>query len=661
MKLINNLNFKSKLIALVSLPLLGCLYFSITHLVAVIDSKEQLTQVQSLLTLTVATNSLVHELQKERGATAVYIGSKGKKFSSEMASQRRTTDQAKTQFNQSLANFSSKNSTINDIISTITQSLNQLDKVRQGSSQLSLPLAQAIGYFTGQNKKMLHLTDFFIEISPTATNKNTSAYYYFLQAKERAGIERAVASGAFAKGEFSPKAFQKFISLTSLQANFLEEFMLKASPTAITAYQSSLTELATQEVKRMRKIVEDVGRTGPFNVEAGDWFKHATARINSLKKVEDLQATEFQSKTNKMLEQAQAQVIINLIIIVFAFSLTIFLVIAILSGLLKQLREISHTMEKVKTNQDLSVNAKVYNEDELGLVAADLNDTLATFGRTINYINDSSLQLASSADQAAVTAKGNVDGLLIQRDQTSQVATAIEQMSVTVQEVSRHATQAMQATHQINAQAIDSQGIVSDSLSTISQLVAEVNNIGELIAGLHQTTSTISNVIGVIKSIADQTNLLALNAAIEAARAGEQGRGFAVVADEVRSLAQRTQTSTVEIEEIITQLQTEANTANSVIGGSQERATESITSANKIEAALSEMINSIAQINDMIEQIAAAAEEQVNVTDEIQRNVNVIDSKSHEVSQGAQDNLTVATNQVELAEQLKSLASEFKT
>ncbi|MCP4987758.1 MAG: methyl-accepting chemotaxis protein, partial [Colwellia sp.] len=223
----------------------------------------------------------------------------------------------------------------------------------------------------------------------------------------------------------------------------------------------------------------------------GDWFNNATARINLLKDIENKLANEFISKTDNMLSDANTKVIANLIIIVIVFIITVFIAYTILTSLLKQLKEISSTMEKVSTTNDLTAQSNVFGSDELGELAKGLNKTLNTFSQAIIEIKNNSTSLVASAQQSSATVNANVYSLQQQKDETTQIATAIEEMSATVQEVSRNSNEAMSSTHDVNNQAIDSQTVVDKSLQTINELVKEVSEIGTLISGLHSTASNI--------------------------------------------------------------------------------------------------------------------------------------------------------------------------
>jgi len=659
MRLLNNQSFKKKLILLVALPLIASLYFSLATLGDLSAKQSKLSQIQKLITLTVANNALVHELQKERGATAVYLGSQGLLFKSELIAQRKKTDKAQGQLTGLLTSFNSDYHKVNNTLSGIKSSLSQLSSIRNKADGLSISLNDAITYYTNQNKEMLSLTAFFSVISPTETTSNSIAYYNLLEAKERAGLERAVVSVSFAKNSFSQSMYPKFISLVALQSSFLEQFSLKASPLISAEYKKLLSHSSVVDVQIMRDTVNKIGQQGPFNIEASTWFKTATLRINQLKNIENLVAQEFLDKVDNMLTDATNAVILNIIILLIVLTLTATIVFIILSNLLKQLFELSITIDKVSGNLDLTSKTNVLSTDELGDVAAGINKVLNTFSLAISEIKSSSFSLSASAQQSSSIIDTNVKSLQVQRDETTLVASAVEEMSATTLDVSRHANEAMKSTHEVNNKTIESQTIVSNAMESINHLVSEVSEVKTIITGLHTTATNITQVIDVIKGVADQTNLLALNAAIEAARAGEQGRGFAVVADEVRTLAKRTQDSTIEIEDIINKLQSEADVANNKVTNTQIRANESMEGAQKIELALSSIVTSVSSVNLMIEQIAATSEEQVKVTEDINHNVSDIDMKSEHVTEGAKEVSTVACEQAKIARNLKQLTDKF--
>ena len=275
-------------------------------------------------------------------------------------------------------------------------------------------------------------------------------------------------------------------------------------------------------------------------------------------------------------------------------------------------------------------------------------------GRVSQYAE----QLELSAEKNAATAEQTNQGIKIHQSETDQVATAINEMTATVQEVARSAGQAATATHNANEQTLKGKSIVVDTSNAIQALANEVEKATEVIYKLGQESENIGSVVDVIRAITEQTNLLALNAAIEAARAGEQGRGFAVVADEVRTLASRTQQSTEEIHNMIAQLQSGTRHAVEVMEQGRNLAQNSVKQTALAGDALQTITDAVETITDMNAQIASAAEQQSAVADEINRNIaNITDVIEH-TADGAEQTFRSSEELTKLASQLKSLVMQ---
>ncbi|MCK4842026.1 MAG: methyl-accepting chemotaxis protein [Methylococcales bacterium] len=310
---------------------------------------------------------------------------------------------------------------------------------------------------------------------------------------------------------------------------------------------------------------------------------------------------------------------------------------------------------------DLTVRLDAQGKSEFAWVANSFNTFVKKIAKTIEHISDTSEKLASASHNLADITEATEQGVERQLAETTQVATAMEEMTATVQEVARNAVNASNSASIADTEAHTGKNIVTQAVAGINQLASEVENAASVIHELENDSNSIGEVLSVIQGIAEQTNLLALNAAIEAARAGEQGRGFAVVADEVRTLASRTQNSTLEIQQTIERLQNRAKQAVSVMGNGQKCAASSVEQA----ASAGESINTISEridtISDMNNQIASAAEEQTSVAEEINRNINNISAVSDETALGARNTSEACKALLELADQLRDTVGQFKT
>ena len=298
-------------------------------------------------------------------------------------------------------------------------------------------------------------------------------------------------------------------------------------------------------------------------------------------------------------------------------------------------------------------------EHEFGVIVSQFNQFIANLQGMVGKISQSIESVISASDSIVQHGEDSSQGAKKQAHETDQVATAVMEMSAAVNEVSNNAAIAMNATKEAEEKAEDGQKIVTNAVESINELAAEVNKASEVIKKLEGYSSDIGRVLDVIREIAEQTNLLALNAAIEAARAGEQGRGFAVVADEVRTLAGRTQNSTEEIQKMIQQLQGAASDAVEVMTRGHDKAARSVDNASKAGEALTAINSSVATITDMNAQIATSSEEQSKVAEEINKNVVSINSVTEKTVDGAENTMQESKKLVALAKELQNLVSQF--
>ncbi|GAB7531865.1 methyl-accepting chemotaxis protein [Pseudomonas sp. 3A(2025)] len=309
---------------------------------------------------------------------------------------------------------------------------------------------------------------------------------------------------------------------------------------------------------------------------------------------------------------------------------------------------------------DLSSSIQVERRDEIGQLMQAMQQMSTGLSQIVSGLQDGIEKLAGSAhDLSAVTEQTNLE-VSSQKEETEQVATAMNQMTATVHDVARNAEQAALAAQSADEKVGTGQAVVRQSLQRIEQLAQSSTSASESIESLSAQVQNIDQVLGVIKSVAEQTNLLALNAAIEAARAGEQGRGFAVVADEVRALARRTQQSTAEIEQLVVNLRTGARASVVQIQNSSELVRLAVGDARQTESALSSIAAAVSTIEQMNQQIAAAAEQQSSVAEEINRSVTSIRSSADQSALAMQGNAASSVELAALGTQLKGMVGHFR-
>ena len=527
----------------------------------------------------------------------------------------------------------------------------QIEKLLNNAQIFSKIIASQSGLSRDSQSDLRQLSELITSVTPQVT--------------QTLGEGRAMGAYSLGMGFLNSSASTRFDELLQqierLQAEYglkLQDALSASKAARATLDGSAAASLAS--LKQASELFEEqVVMADTLEAPWLTFYDQVSALMAKTYELNDATLSFFDQELQQRLKQNRLHMVLLVVALAVVFLSIVYLYGGFYASTRTTLKRQGAMMDKVAAG-DMTVTFKAHSRDELGELGDVFNGTVAKIHDLIELVGKTVIEVERQASQVeSVSASSNL-AVAGQRNQIELVATAMNQMSATAQEVARSAAAAVSSAHSVNDETVSGRSLVESQQGSIARLASEIDQSVVVINQLAIDSQSISRVLEVIKSIAEQTNLLALNAAIEAARAGEQGRGFAVVADEVRTLAKRTQQSTEEIEQMISKLHGGVGAAVKAMGSSHEMASGTVGQSEKVQQALENILGAVGMIVDQNQQIAAAVEQQTAVAHDIDQNIVEINRAGERTAEGAHQTED-ASRQLSLqVVQLKQLISAFR-
>ncbi|VVN79095.1 methyl-accepting chemotaxis protein [Pseudomonas fluorescens] len=521
-----------------------------------------------------------------------------------------------------------------------------------GSAQIfSQIIASQSGLSRDNQSDMRQLSELITSVTPQVT--------------QILGEGRAIGSYSLGQGFLNSSSSTRFDELLQQIEKLQAEYGLKlqdalGSSKAASAALEPMASASRSTLKQGSELFEEqVVMVDTLDAPWPAFYDQVSGLMAQTYQLNEATLNFLGVELQQRLHQNRTHMVLLVVALAAVFLLIVYLYGGFYYSTRTTLKTLGEVMDKVAAG-DMTVSFTAQSRDELGELGNVFNGTVVKIHDLIERVGKTVSEVERQAGQVeSVSARSN-QAVAGQRSQIEQVATAMNQMSTTSQEVARSAAAAVSSAHSVNDETINGRGLVESQQGSIAQLASEIDQSVLVINQLASDSQSISRVLEVIKSIAEQTNLLALNAAIEAARAGEQGRGFAVVADEVRTLAKRTQQSTEEIEQMIAKLHSGVGAAVKAMGVSHQMASGTVSQSEKVQQALENILGAVGMIVDQNQQIAAAVEQQTAVAHDIDQNIVEINRAGERTAEGAHQTENASRQLSAQVVQLKQLISTFR-
>ena len=654
-----NLTIKSKLLLLSLVPLLALIFFTTKQTIENIHFKHELEHTQNLVDFSKKISLLIHETQKERGMSAGYVGSKGFKFKNEIPTQRLLTNKRRHEFEQFTNTFDFSNYPIlKKSIDNVLRDLSLLDKTRIKITNREYTLKDTVAYYTQLNAKLLDAISEIAKQSPSnEITKMLVGYTDFLKAKERAGIERAVLSGVFAQNSFPPGYYKKFIQLVSIQKAYLDSFKHISPDNIVDFYNQKMQDPVVAETEKLRAIADQRALTGNFGVDPQYWFTTITKKINILKEIDDAIAQAITTKISSLANSSMQSVYLGIFVILFTSFLAFFMI----RDIDNRIKNLKQTINHIASQKEFSREMPITSEDEFGDIQHSLNHLVRSVKEALQYAKSSASQNENISTQLVEAFHNISDNIHKETKVVNDIVQSSRQLENTLLETKDEADETKKQTQYAKEKVEEAKAVITNTINQIQANAETEHDLADKLNTLSNDAEQVKGVLSIIGDIADQTNLLALNAAIEAARAGEHGRGFAVVADEVRQLAEKTQKSLHDINATISVIVQAILDASQTMNNNIKNIETLIHNTDNVQENMNQISQSMDDVYKNIENTNATITQSAQSMSAFETYVGKITSLSNTNAQNVQ-NVEKTTEQMRYSsKELISTLNNFKT